>query len=72
MSPEELERFPLVMLTFADHGGTKYVACSGHAALSNNRAKIKGLWSPFAKAWWASSPAAGRPACGVFHAAERE
>lgn len=52
---EELERFPLVILTFADHGGTKYVACSGRVTISNDRAKIKELWSPFAKAWWDSS-----------------
>ena len=28
---------------------------SGQARVSNDRAKIKELWSPFAKAWWDSA-----------------
>ncbi|HEY4202862.1 MAG TPA: pyridoxamine 5'-phosphate oxidase family protein [Devosiaceae bacterium] len=50
-----LESFPNVTLGFADTGGNKYVVINGTAALSNDRAKIKELWSPFAKAWWDSA-----------------
>lgn len=52
---EQIEHFPKVLLTFADTGGQKYVALTGRATVSNDRAKIKDLWSPFAKAWWDSA-----------------
>jgi general stress protein 26 len=52
---ENLDEFPAVTLGFADPGGSKYVVVNGHAVLSNDRAKIKELWSPFAKAWWDSA-----------------
>lgn len=41
-----------VCLAFADSSGQKYVSVSGRAAVSNDRAKIKELWSTPAKAWW--------------------
>ena len=47
-----LERFPAVTLGFADPGGSDYVVVNGHAALSNDRARIRELFTPFAKAWW--------------------
>ena len=34
--------------------GNKYLAVSGQATVKNDRAKIKELWNPFAKAWWKS------------------
>jgi general stress protein 26 len=49
-----LERFPEVTLGFADTGASKYVVVNGRATISNDRARIKQLWSPFAKAWWDS------------------
>ena len=52
---EHLDQYPAVTLGFADPGGPKYVVVSGHATINNNRAKIKALWSPFAKAWWDSA-----------------
>lgn len=52
---DQVERFPIVTMAFADAGGQKYVACTGHATLSNDRAKIRELWSVFAKAWWDSA-----------------
>ena len=52
---DRLDEFPAVTLGFADPGGPKYVVVNGHAALNDNRAKIKALWSPFAKAWWDSA-----------------
>jgi len=52
---DHLEDFPAVTIGFADPGGSKYVVVNGHAAINDNRAKIKALWSPFAKAWWDSA-----------------
>ncbi|MBV9043600.1 MAG: pyridoxamine 5'-phosphate oxidase family protein [Alphaproteobacteria bacterium] len=52
---EQIEEYPKVLLTFADTGGQKYVSVSGRAVVSNDREKIKDLWSPFAKAWWDSA-----------------
>lgn len=50
-----IETYPDVMLGFSDSPGGKYVVINGKAELSNDRAKIKDLWSPFAKAWWDSA-----------------
>ncbi len=47
-------KIPHVSLAFADHGKTDYVTIIGEASVSNDRAKIKELWTPFAKAWWDS------------------
>ena len=52
---DALDEFPAVTLGFADPGGPKYVVVNGKASLTNDRAKIKELWSPFAKAWWDSA-----------------
>lgn len=48
----EVERFPQVGLTFSDSSSYKFVAISGTAKVSNDRAKIKELWSDFDKAWF--------------------
>ena len=52
---DHLDQFPAVTLGFSDNGGSKYLVVNGHAALNDNRAKIRALWSPFAKAWWDSA-----------------
>jgi len=52
---EQIERYPTVSLAFADQGASDYVTISGQAGVSNDRARIKELWSPFAKAWWDSA-----------------
>jgi general stress protein 26 len=49
---EQIERFPRVSVSFADPGASDYVVVAGEAEVSNDRAKIEELWSPFAKAWW--------------------
>jgi len=49
-----LETYPDVMLGFSDTPGAKYVVVNGKADLSNDRSKIKEIWTPFAKAWWDS------------------
>jgi general stress protein 26 len=51
---EEIARDPHVNLSFADPGSQKYVSLTGTAAISNDRAKIKQLFSTPAKAWWDS------------------
>jgi general stress protein 26 len=43
-----------VMLSFADKGGNDFVSIDGQASVSNDRAKIKDLWSVWAKAFWDS------------------
>ena len=52
---EEIARNPNVNLSFADTGGQKYVSVTGTATVSNDRAKIKQLFSTPAKAWWDSA-----------------
>ncbi|HET9396855.1 MAG TPA: pyridoxamine 5'-phosphate oxidase family protein [Nitrospiraceae bacterium] len=52
---DEVSRFPKLNLAFADTDAMKYVSLSGEAEMSNDRAKIKELWEPTAKAWWDSS-----------------
>lgn len=51
---DQIARFPVVTLAFADTGGQKYVSLTGRATVSTDKHKIKELWSPFAKAWWDS------------------
>jgi general stress protein 26 len=51
----EVEKYPTVALAFMDGGKNEYLTIAGHADLSNDRAKIKQLFSPFAKAWWDSA-----------------
>ncbi len=41
-----------VSLAFADPGDAKYVSLKGRAHISNDRARIKDLWSPAYKAWF--------------------
>ncbi len=52
---DEIRKEPNVCLAFADAGAQKYVSLTGRAEVSNDRAKIKQLWSPIAKAYWDSA-----------------
>jgi general stress protein 26 len=52
---DEIQKFPNVCLAFADASGQKYVSLTGHAAVSNDRAKIRELFNTPAKAWWDSA-----------------
>ena len=52
---QQIARNPNVNLSFADAGSQKYVSVSGSAVISNDRAKIKQLFSTPAKAWWDSA-----------------
>lgn len=51
---DEIIANPNVCLAFADHDAEDYVSLTGRAEVSNDRAKIKELWSVGAKAWWKS------------------
>ncbi|MDQ0394293.1 pyridoxamine 5'-phosphate oxidase family protein [Labrys monachus] len=49
---EEIGDNPAVGLAFADSSGQKYVSIAGRATISNDRDKIRELWSVPMKAWW--------------------
>lgn len=51
---EEIRRNPNVSLAFADASRQQYVAVAGRAEISNDRDKVRELWSTPAKAWWDS------------------
>ncbi|TDR45033.1 general stress protein 26 [Tahibacter aquaticus] len=50
----QLERHPIATAAFADDSGNKFVTFTGTAVVSNDREKIREIWTPFAKAWWDS------------------
>ncbi|MFT4121332.1 pyridoxamine 5'-phosphate oxidase family protein [Bradyrhizobium sp.] len=52
---EEIARNPSINLSFADAGSQKYVSLTGTAVVSNDRARIRELFSTPAKAWWDSA-----------------
>lgn len=52
---EEIKRDPSVALAFADAGDQKYVSVTGRATVSNDRGKIRELFSTPARAWWDSA-----------------
>jgi general stress protein 26 len=52
---EEIARSPQINLSFADAGSQKYVSLTGTAVVSNDRGKIRELFSTPAKAWWDSA-----------------
>jgi len=52
---EEITRNFDVNVSFADAGEQKYASVTGTAVVSNDRAKIKQLFSTPAKAWWDSA-----------------
>ncbi len=52
---EEIARNPNINLSFANASDQKYVSVTGIAVVSNDRAKIKQLFSTPAKAWWDSA-----------------
>jgi general stress protein 26 len=52
---EEIAQHPDINLSFADTGAQKYVSVTGTATVSNDRARIKQLFSTPARAWWDSA-----------------
>ena len=63
----QISKFPVATVTFADPKSYKFVTMNGSAEVTNDRAKIKEIWTATSKAWWES---AGHPS-GDLHAAER-
>lgn len=51
---EEIARNPSVNLSFANSSDQKYVSITGTASVSNDRTRIRELFSTPAKAWWDS------------------
>lgn len=49
---EQIEKFPKVSLAFADVKSHDYLALTGEAQVTNDRAKIKELWSGADSAFW--------------------
>jgi general stress protein 26 len=52
---DQVAKFPKVSLSFADVRAHDYVAITGTASVTNDRAKIKELWSKADEAWWDSA-----------------
>lgn len=50
----QIDRFPAVNLSYADTGAMKFISIAGQAEITNDRPKIRELWSKFDKAWWDS------------------
>ncbi len=50
---EEVEHDNRVTLSFAEPKSSKYIAVKGRASVSQDRSKIKELWNPMYKAWFA-------------------
>ncbi len=51
---DELEKFPQATLAFANASSYKFVTMTGHAKVSNDRARIKEYWDDSNKVWWDS------------------
>lgn len=51
---QDLKHYPTVCMAFGDASDFKYVSITGEASVTDDRAKIKELWSVWAKAWWDS------------------
>lgn len=51
---EQIEADNRVLLTFAHKGGNDYVAVNGTAVVSDDRQKIRDLWTVWAEAFWKS------------------
>lgn len=51
----QIRKFPVVTITWSDPDSFKFVTMSGEAKISNDRDKIRELWSSADKAWWDSA-----------------
>ena len=53
---KELSTLPMVQLFFANNGSSEYLSIYGNAVISQDREKIKELWSAWAKIWFQEGP----------------
>ena len=51
----EVTSDPRVLLTLADKAGNNYVSITGRAVISNDRDRIRRLWTLWALAYWKSA-----------------
>ena len=51
---DQIREYPQVSMAFADPSSQKYVAVAARAVVSNDREKIRELFTTPAKAWWNS------------------
>ena len=49
---EEIRRNQSVCLALSDSKGQKYVSISGHAEMTDDRARVEKYWSVYDKAFW--------------------
>lgn len=52
---DQIRRFPLVSLAFADIRAKEYLTIAGQAHVSDDRARIAELFGPLDRAWWDSA-----------------
>lgn len=52
----KVDHLSAVNLSFTDRAHGAYVSLSGHGEIDSNRARIKSLWTVFAKPWFPSGP----------------
>ncbi|MBI2723057.1 MAG: pyridoxamine 5'-phosphate oxidase family protein [Bacteroidetes bacterium] len=52
----EIATDPSVQLFFENRGSSEYLSVYGNATISQDREKIKQLWSPWAKTWFQGGP----------------
>lgn len=52
---EQVETYPVATLAFSDTGSMRFVTFRGTADISNDREKIKEIWTQTSKAWWDSA-----------------
>lgn len=53
---QKVAQLRVANLSFADAGKGTYVSLSGHGEIDTDRARIKRLWTPFAKPWFPDGP----------------
>jgi general stress protein 26 len=51
----QIKKSSNVTVAFSDPGSFKFVSITGTAKVSNDRAKIKDIWTATSKAWWDSA-----------------
>jgi general stress protein 26 len=52
----KVDHLRVVNLSFTDRDKGAYVSLSGHGEIDSDRARIKSLWTVFAKPWFPSGP----------------
>ena len=52
----KVDRLRAINLSFTDRDQGAYVSLSGHGEIDSDRARIKSLWTAFAKPWFPNGP----------------